>query len=146
MLFWEELLPRTQYACGFQPFFTPKQKKETYPLVRCQMLFYGIFINNHKLMTIWRTPWNFSRTTGWEPFLYALQQKGQHKATGVDFIKVFCAHFSYESAFCWKNVTRESTFVQKTRAKNVDEIDTWQKKLIVEYWFLINFNHYLNYH
>ncbi len=39
---------------------------------------------------------------------------------GVDFTNVFCARFSYKrlfSSYC-------ATFVQKTRAKNVGEIDT----------------------
>jgi len=38
----------------------------------------------------------------------------------VNFINIFCPCFSYKSAFCRQNVTREKHFcTKKTRAKNI---------------------------
>jgi len=42
---------------------------------------------------------------------------------GVNLINGLHAHFSYESSFKDQTLSREKTFVQKMRAKNVDEID-----------------------
>jgi len=47
--------------------------------------------------------------------------------TGVNFINVLCTNFSYERCFCSFFKLRFSfgeKFVQKTWAKNVDEIDS----------------------
>jgi len=44
--------------------------------------------------------------------------------SGVNFINVLCARFSYESNVVAAFSSQKSTFVWKKRAKNVDEIDT----------------------
>jgi len=46
----------------------------------------------------------------------------------VNFINVIRARFSYEphfGSFFYVKKAAETTFVRKTRASNVDEIDTW---------------------
>ncbi len=55
---------------------------------------------------------------------------------GVNFINILRTNFSYERRFgsffstyvrtYVQKKAAEKTFVQKTRAKNVDEIDTWR--------------------
>ncbi len=41
----------------------------------------------------------------------------------VNFINISCTFFSYKSAFLTRKSSQNVTFVQKTRAKKVDEID-----------------------
>jgi hypothetical protein len=55
---------------------------------------------------------------------------------GLNFINVKCACFSYEcrfgSFFMYVHMLKKAaktTFVQKTRAYNVDEIDPWRGKM-----------------
>jgi hypothetical protein len=64
-----------------------------------------------------------------------VERKGQQPA--VDFINVLWARFLYEilapkntsalRSFSRYVLAKKSTFVQKTRALNVDEIDTWSQ-------------------
>ncbi len=41
----------------------------------------------------------------------------------VNFINIFCTHFFVQKFVQSQNITRKKSFVQKTRSKNVDEID-----------------------
>jgi len=45
------------------------------------------------------------------------------KCTGINFIKVFCAHFSYQFLAPSQMKLEKTTFVRKIRTYNVDEID-----------------------
>ncbi len=51
---------------------TPNQKKNKthVSLSKLLLAILCFFINNLKLMKIWRTPLDFSRIPGWEPLVY----------------------------------------------------------------------------
>jgi hypothetical protein len=64
------------YSSGSQPFFArvplSKKKKIQIPLWKVLEAIYVFFINNLKLLKIWRTPRDSSRTPGWEPLIYSI--------------------------------------------------------------------------
>ncbi len=53
----------------------------------------------------------------------------QPVSPSFNFINILCARFSYESAFLWLRFGKKSTFVQKTSAQNIDEIDSYKTSL-----------------
>jgi len=67
-------MPRTLYISGSQTIFArvplSRKMKTNVPLCNILETISRFFINNLKLMKIWRTPRDFSRTPGWEPLLY----------------------------------------------------------------------------